>query len=392
MTKFKIPMYKSTFTKQEAKAVYETVSKGIIGTREKVKEFEKRFSSYIHAKNSIAVNNGTSALHAALLAVGVKDGDEVIVPSYTFISTANVVLYERARPVLVDCDARTFNVTAEIVEKAITKKTKAIVAVDMAGMPVDYKALNEVAQKHSIPLIADSAESVGAKYKEKIVGNQADIHCFSFFLTKNVSIGEGGMLSTQNKEYAEKIDILRTHGQTKRYEHKIIGYNYRMTDINAAIGIIQLGKVEKMLKEKVKVADRYSKELSKVNGIDVPYIPEYVTRHGWYLYGINVEGGSLLGNAEGSFDPVKTGWRKEPKGDREKLQKALAAKGIESEEGFKPVHMQQIYKKLYGLKDGDLPNTYKAFTKVLNLPIRQGLRESEIDYIVKSVKEATKKL
>src|SRR3989344_1234731 len=361
MTKFKIPMYKSTFTKQEAKAVYETVSKGIIGTREKVKEFEKRFSSYIHAKNSIAVNNGTSALHAALLAVGVKDGDEVIVPSYTFISTANVVLYERARPVLVDCDARTFNVTAEIVEKAITKKTKAIVAVDMAGMPVDYKALNEVAQKHSIPLIADSAESVGAKYKGKIVGSQADIHCFSFFLTKNVSIGEGGMLSTQNKEHAEKIDILRTHGQTKRNEHKIVGYNYRMTDINAAVGIVQLGKVENLLKEKVKVANRYSKELSNVNGIDVPYIPDYVTRHGWYLYGVNV------------------------KGNRDEMQKSLAAKGIESEEGFKPVHMQAIYKRLYGFKDSDLPNTMKAFTKVLNLPIRQGLKESEIDYVAKNV-------
>src|SRR3989344_108033 len=316
MTKFKIPMYKSTFTKEEAKAVHDTVSKGRIGTKENVKKFEKKFSSYIGAKNCIAVNNGTSALHAALLAVGVKDGDEVIVPSYTFISTANVVLYERAKPVLVDCDARTFNVTAEIVEKAITNKTKAIVAVDMCGMPVDYNALNEVARKHNIPLIADSAESVGAKYKGKIVGTQADIHCFSFFLTKNVSVGEGGMISTQNKEYAEKLDILRTHGQTKRYEDKIIVY-------------------------------KYSKELSKVNGIDVPFIPNYVTRHGWYLYGINV------------------------KGSRDEMQKSLAAKGIESEEGFKPVHMQAIYKRLYGFKDSDLPNTMKAFTKVLNLPIRQ---------------------
>ena len=341
MTKFKIPMYKTTFTKHEAQAAHDTVSKGIIGSREKVKEFEKKFSSYIKAKNCFAVNNGTSALHAALLAVGVKDGDEVIVPSYTFISTANVVLYERAKPVLVDCDARTFNITAEIAEKAITKKTKAIVAVDMAGMPIDYDALNEVAQKHSIPLIADSAESVGAKYKGKVVGSQADIHCFSFFLTKNVSIGEGGMLSTQNNEYAEKIDILRTHGQTKRYEHKIVGYNYRMTDINAAIGIVQLGKVDKMLNEKVKVANKYSKELSKVEGIDVPYIPDYVTRHGWYLYGINVKESSLLGKR----------WRKEPMGARDAMQKALAAKGIESEEGFKPVHMQDIYKRLYGLND-----------------------------------------
>ena len=368
MTKFKIPMYKSTFTKHEAKAVYDTVSKGIIGTKENVKKFEKKFSSYIKAKNCIAVNNGTSALHAALLAVGVKDGDEVIVPSYTFISTANVVLYERAKPVLVDCDARTFNVTAEIIEKAITNKTKAIVAVDMAGMPVDYDALNEVAKKHNIPLIADSAESVGAKYKGKIVGTQADIHCFSFFLTKNVSVGEGGMISTQNSEYAEKLDILRTHGQTKRYEHKIVGYNYRMTDLNAAVGIVQLGKVEKMLKEKVKVANKYSKELSKVNGIDVPFIPNYVTRHGWYLYGINV------------------------KGSRDDMQKALAAKGIESEEGFKPVHMQDIYKRLYGFKDSDLPNTMKAFTKVLNLPIRQGLKESEIDSVVKNVKQIAAKL
>src|SRR3989344_1613921 len=233
----RIPVANTFIGEEEAKAAYDAVKSGWISfLGPKVKEFETDFAREVNVKHAIAVSNGTAALHVALAAIGISEGDEVIVPSLTFISTANAVLYQNAKPVLAECEPLTYNITAEEIEKRITKKTKAIIPVDMNGMPVDYDNILEVANKYNIPVVADSAESLGARYKGRKIGAIAPVHIFSFFPNKNISTGEGGMITTNDYELAKKMRIIMNQGQDYRYHHVELGYNYRMTNFQAAIG------------------------------------------------------------------------------------------------------------------------------------------------------------
>ncbi|MGH7831160.1 MAG: DegT/DnrJ/EryC1/StrS family aminotransferase, partial [Candidatus Binatia bacterium] len=229
-----IPLANPWIGEEEAKAVYEVAKSGWISMGDKVKEFEDVFAEYVGAKHAIAASNGTTALHLALISSRIRAGEEALVPDITFISTANVVLYERAEPVLVECDPDTYNINLRDAEKRLTEKTRAMIAVDMNGMPVDYDRLLAFAEKHDLQLIADSAESLGAVYKGRKVGSIAPLHVFSFFPNKNVTTGEGGMITTDDDERATLLRQLRNQGQDYRYHHIHLGYNYRMTDIVAA--------------------------------------------------------------------------------------------------------------------------------------------------------------
>ncbi len=364
MEKEVIPVANTFIGEEEAKAAYEVIKSGWISfLGPKVKEFEEAFAKEVGAKHAVSVCNGTAALHVALAALGIKEGDEVIVPSLTFISSANAVLYQNAVPVLAECDPKTYNITAEEIEKRITKKTRAIIPVDMNGMPVDYDNILSVAKKHNIPVIADSAESLGALYKGRKVGSIAGIHIFSFFPNKNISTGEGGMITVNDSELAKKMRIILNQGQDKRYNHVMLGYNYRLTNIQAAMGIEQLKKLDFVLKEKDKIAGKYNQALGNCKNIKIPYIPEYVTKHAWYMYTISVE--NL---------------------NRDEIVKKLDALKIQTRLSFPPVHTQPLYKERFKYKEDDLPISYNAWKELINIPIWVGLGEKQ-DYVINKLIE-----
>ena len=254
----------------------------------KVKEFENMVCEYTGSRHSIAMNNGTSTLHAILMALDIGPGDEVIIPTLTYISSANVVLYQGATPVFCDNDPLTYNVTAESIREKISSNTKAIMTVDMKGLPVDFDSFKELSAETGIPFISDSAESYGSIYKGSFVGSQATAHSFSFFANKNITTGEGGIVTTNDPELFKKLRIIRNQGQEGRYNHTLLGNNYRMTDILAALGVEQLKRIDTILEKKVSIASFYSEEIGKIDGIRTPYVPSYVGRPSWYNYSINL--------------------------------------------------------------------------------------------------------
>ena len=364
----KIPVANPNFGEKEAKAVFNVVKSGWVTMGKKVKIFEKKIAKFCGTKYAIATNNGTSSLDALLTAINIKSNDEVIVPSLTYISTANVVLYKRAKLILCDNDEKTFNTNKNFLENKISNKTKLIIVTDMKGMPLDYDKLKKLSKIKKIPIIIDSAESFGAKYKNQIVGSQLLAHSFSFFANKNITTGEGGMIVTNNQDLYKKLNIIRNQGQTKRYHHTMLGNNYRMTDIMASIGIEQLKKIKKIIIEKNKLAKYYNKKLSQIKGVEIPFIPNYVSQHSWYNYSIQVD-----------------------KNKRNKLVNFLRLNGVETRLSFPPIHIQPYYKKNFNFKKNHCINAINSFYRLIDLPIWFGLKKKEQDKVVNLIKKFFKK-
>ena len=240
-----INIAKPIISDEEIEAVTEVLKSGMLAQGPKVDEFEKKFAEYSEAKYGIATSSGTTALHTALVAAGVERGDEVITTPFTFAATSNSILYSDATPVYADIDPKTFNLNPEKIEEKITDKTKAIVPVHLYGQPADMDPILEIAEKHDLKVIEDAAQAHGSTYKGKKIGSIGDLGCFSFYPTKNMTTGEGGMVTTNDDDLAEKSAMIRAHGESKRYEQSLLGYNYRMTDIAASIGIVQLKSIDK---------------------------------------------------------------------------------------------------------------------------------------------------
>ncbi|NIR87520.1 DegT/DnrJ/EryC1/StrS family aminotransferase, partial [Candidatus Bathyarchaeota archaeon] len=233
--------------KQEIEAVVKVLKSGVLtahpGNGPAVKQFEAEFRKFVITKHAIAVNNGTAALHMALLARGVTSGDEVILPSFTFTATAEAVVLTGAKPVFVDIDPHNYNIDPRKIEDAISAKTKVILPVDLYGLPADMQVIREIAQKHGLMVVEDAAQAHGAIYKEKPLGGFADMACWSFYATKNMTTGEGGMITTNHGEYAERLRCIRMHGEKEGYKSIMLGFNYRMPEIEAALGRVQLRKL-----------------------------------------------------------------------------------------------------------------------------------------------------
>jgi len=365
----KIPMAKPYVGLEEANAVHKKILEGWLSMGQTVLDFEKEFAKMVGAKYAVATNNGTTALHIALIASGIKDGDEVLVPDITFASTAKVVLYERATPILLPCDSKTFNLSIEHLEKFITPKTKAIILVDMNGMPVDYDKIQSIAEKHNLFVIADSAESMGSEYKDKKIGAIAPMHVFSFFPNKNITTGEGGIITTNNEKLYEQLKELRNMGQDYRYHHTSLGFNYRMTEIAAAIGLEQLKKFDFIMASKQKIVETYNKQLKGVDGINLPFIPGYVTQHAWYMYTITFKSNI----------------------DRDYVAKKLLDDyGIETRMSFPPIHSQPFFKKKYSKVSHLILNNKVIWDSLLNLPIWVGLTVEDQAYITDAIKNIIK--
>lgn len=356
-----IPVANPFLDFKERKAVNYVVRKKWITMGNKVKEFERDLAKILNVKYVVAMNNGTSTLDSLVKFFGIKNNShEVIIPDLTYISTANVVTYNSGKIVLCDSNSDNFNVNLDDLEKKITKKTKLIIVTDMKGMPVDYDNLLKIAKKKKVPVIADSAEAMGSIYKKKQVGNQVFAHSFSFFANKNITTGEGGAISTNNKKLYKYLLQIRNQGQSKRYHHVILGNNYRMTDISAAIGVEQLKKLNTIIKNKNNIARLYNKYFNKIDKIKLPSLPKYVSQHSWYNYAIIVD--------------IKK---------RDKLIDFLKKNNIETRVSFPTISSQPIYKKLpYNRISA---NSVKLSKKLIDLPIWAKLNIKDQKIVIKII-------
>jgi dTDP-4-amino-4,6-dideoxygalactose transaminase len=328
-----------------------------------VSTFEQEFAAYCGAKDSIALNSGTSALHLALLAAGVGAGDEVITVPFTFVASVAAIIYAGARPVLIDIDPRPFTMDTTAIESAITSRTKAILPVHLYGHPCDMDPIMEVARRHELVVIEDAAQAHGARYKGQPVGTIGDIGCFSFYPTKNLgAYGEGGAVTTNNAEYAKKIRSLRDWGQDRKYHHAVRGYNYRMEGFQGAILRVKLRHIEKWTERRRAIAKNYDQLLADC-GLKLPAEMPWA-RHVYHAYTLRAEG-------------------------RDGLQKALLAEGIQTAIHYAiPVHLQPAYSDL-GYGEGSLPHSETVAQQVLSLPMYPELPEQAIRQIVSSVRLAT---
>jgi len=372
--KLKIPLFKIFWDDEDIRSVNEVIKRGMYWTSgPQSEEFEKMIAEYVGTKYAIVFNSGTSALHAAILAHKIKEGDEAIVPSFTFIATANALLFAGAKPVFADIESKAFGLDPEDVKEKITDRTKAIIPVHYGGSPCLIRELKEITDDHNLILIEDAAESFGAKISNKKVGSFGDSAMLSFCQNKVITTGDGGAVVTDSRGIYEKLKLVRSHGRSedtdyfsswKHMDYITLGYNYRMSDITAALGIAQLEKIDKIIQMRSKNAEYMNNILSKVKNI-LPPKPLYdYYFHVYQFYTVRVKGGQ----------------RK-----RDNLAKYLAEKGIATKVYFHPVHLTHFYKNElnYNCK---LPVTEEISRQVLTLPMYPSLTTEEMNYIAEETK------
>jgi perosamine synthetase len=367
-----IPLAKPIFGAVEKKLVNQALDTGWISSIGSfVNQFAQEFSRAVKVKYALPVSNGTAALHLALIALGIGPGDEVIVPALTFVASANAVRYTGAQPVFIDIEPETFNLDIDQLEKKITKKTKAIMSVDLYGHPVDFNRVKAIARRHRLKFISDSAESLGSLYKGKPVGSQADVSTFSFFGNKTITTGEGGMLVTNNQKIYQTAELYRDQGKQPRihpYYHTVIGYNYGMTNLQAAVGIGQLRRLKTFVKQKRAIAARYRRLLTDVPGLDFQKEASYA-RSNWWMFSILVN-------------------KKQFGRSRDQLMGYLKQKNIETRPFFYPLPFLPTYKKTK--PKNKFPVTKRIAAAGLNLPTFSDLTNKQIEYVVRCIKTAGK--
>ena len=362
---------------QEWEALKDPIMSGWLTSGPKVNEFETEFAKRHEVKHAIAVTSATTALHLALVALNVGPGDEVIVPAFTWVSTANAVLYQRANVVFCDIDPNTFNIDPKELSKKITSKTKAIMVVHLFGLCANMDEIKAVT--NDIPIIEDGACAAGAAFKGIPAGGLGDLGCFSFHPRKSITTGEGGMVTTNEDTLAEKLKVLRNHGASiseeqrhngpKPYilpEFNVLGYNYRMTDLQGALGIVQLKKLDLFINEREKWAQYYQEELSKISWLKVPEISSDF-KHGWQSFVL------LIDQINAPFS-------------RNKIMEILQDKGISTRPGTHAVHMLKFYSDLYNIKPEDFPGAQKANDFSISIPIHNQMKKNDFEFIVNTLK------
>ncbi len=369
-----IPYGRQSINEDDIKAVEEVLKSDFLTTGPKIAEFERKFADYVGAKYAVAVSNGTAALHIACMAAGIGKGDEVITTPITFAASANCALYCGATPVFADIDPVTYNISPESVESHVTERTKAIIPVHYTGQTCDMDAIHKIADKYNLIVIEDAAHAVGAEYKGKKIGSLSDMTEFSFHPVKHITCGEGGIVTTNREDLYEKLKLFRTHGITReeKFLHKVdgpwyyeqidLGYNYRITDIQAALGISQLGRIDKFLEKRKKIAAKYDEAFRDFNGIEIPKQAEY-SNSAYHLYVIKVD-----------------------KSIRKALFEYLKANNIGVNVHYIPVYTFPYYRE-HGYENVKCENAEKLYESIISIPIYYDLSDEEQDYVIDKIKE-----
>jgi perosamine synthetase len=374
--KLNVPITKPALTEEEARAPFDSIKSGWVTQGPRVAEFEKAVAAYVGAKHGVATTSCTTGLHLALASIGVGPGDEVIVPSFTFIASANAILYTGATAVFCEIDPRTYNADPEDVERRITGKTKAIMPVDQIGLACDIGAINEVAKRHGVDVVEDAAPTIGGTYKGRRVGSNAHQTVFSFHPRKVITTGEGGMITTDDEALAARARRLRAHAMSvsdlERHrsdrvileEYHELGFNYRMTDIQASIGLVQLRRLDELLRIRIAKAERYNAELPKIRGLEVPYTPPYAT-HTYQSYCLRLTKDCPL--------------------DREELMTRLLRRGIATRRGVMASHLEKVYRDRVGTVS--LPITEEAARTTMLIPLFATMTDEEQTYVIEALRE-----
>lgn len=368
-----IPYSKQSIDDSDIRSVIRVLRSDWLTQGPTINKFEESIATYVEAKYAAALSSGTGALHAACFAAGIGPGDEVIVPAMTFAASANCILYLGAKPVLVDVDYENGNIDIDQLRKKVSKKTKAIIAVDFAGHPADWKSIREIAKYYKLLTIDDAAHALGSVYLGRKIGSIADLTIFSFHPVKTITTGEGGIVVTNNRTFYESILRFRHHGVVKRptkgswfYQMIDLGFNYRMTDIQAALGISQLKKIEKFINKRRAIVKIYNKHFDKLSGIKTPREKKGV-RAGWHLYPARFNMSGLGKNKKELFEFLKR-------------------HGLGVQVHYIPIHFHPYYQKHLGYKIGDFPVAEKFYQEEISLPLYPELTSSEINFVIKTVK------
>lgn len=365
----KIDLAKPDITQKEIDAVVEVMKSGWLSIGPKVEEFENKIADYIGVKHAIAVNSGTSGLHLLIKAYDIKDGDEVITTPFSFVASTNCILFERAKPVFVDINPKTLEMDIDQIEGKITERTKAILAVDVFGHPMDMERLGEIADKHELILIEDSCEALGSEYAGIKSGCLADAAVFAFYPNKQITTGEGGMIVTNDSSIARLCRSYRSQGRAITgfwLHHERMGYNYRMSELNAAIGSVQMDRLDEIIKKRCSVANRYNRILSRIDGVGIPYVSPNATVMSWFVYVIRLS------------EDI----------DRDSVMEYLKQNGVACRPYFTPIHIQPYIKEMFGYEEEDFPHTAKAGRSCIALPFFNDLSDEEIEYVADTLERA----
>ena len=336
----------------------------------KLVEFEQKIARFVGRTHAVAVSSGTAGLHLIIRALGIGEGDEVITTPFSFVASANCLLFERATPVFVDIDPRSFNIDVTQIEKRINPKTKAILGVDVFGYPADWDELGMIAKRHNLKLIEDSCEALGAEYKGKKAGTFGNAAIFSFYPNKQMTTGEGGIIVTADGNLARLCRSMRNQGREDGdgwLEHQRLGYNYRLSDINCALGIAQLERIAGILAKRDQVARWYSERLEGLDGLRIPYSSSTAKRS-WFVYV------PLLSEQYSARD-------------RNRILGGLSRKGIGCRNYFAPIHLQKSYRESYGYKEGDFPVTESVAARTIALPFYSNLQEAQVEQVVHTLRQ-----
>lgn len=360
-------------TEQEKKFVLEVLESNYLSMGPMLERFEKEFASYIGTKHAIAVNSGTSGLHLMVKALGLKSGDEVITTPFSFVASANCLLYEGVRPVFVDIDCQSMNIDTNLIEKAITHRTRAVLPVHVFGVPADMTRIRDIAVKNNLKILEDSCEALGAAHGGKKVGTFGEGAVFAFYPNKQMTTGEGGMIVTDNDTIASACRSMRNQGRDEGSEwlcHDRLGYNYRLDEMSAALGLAQLKRIDEILQKRSRVASLYRDKLGDIKEVQLPltdHIPN--TTLSWFVFVVRLN----------------------PLVDRNKVIKYMKDAGIDTRPYFNPIHLQSFYIEQFGYRRGDFPVTETISESTLALPFHNNLTEKQISYVAMALKEAVRK-
>lgn len=379
-----IPFHLPSIDEEEIAEVVSTLRSGWLTTGPRVRQFEQEFAAYVGGRHAVAVSSGTAALHLGLEAVGVGAGDEVIVPTYTFTATGEVVAYLGARPVLADCRPDTFNIDIVTLEPLITKRTRAIVPVHVAGQACDMDPIMALAREHGIAVIEDAAHALPCRYKGISIGSVGDATAFSFYATKTLTTGEGGMITSPREDLVSRMRMMSLHGLSadawQRYSEKgswyyqavEFGFKYNMTDIAAAIGIHQLRKIDLLHQRRREIASMYTEGLSDLDTCAVPREASYGT-HAWHLYILELNRSAL-------------------EGGRDEVIRALRENGVATSVHFIPLHLHPAYQVAYGYRRGACPVAEMVFQRVVSLPIYPRMSDEDVARVIEAVRDTLRRL